>query len=675
MPPMVNIEPTTLGFAASGRLCNAEALPSVQDGRLLYEGPHFVTEPPGLVRFTNSTGARLDCRGGGTPPVDVRWTLDSGDPVAYVPGVRESLPNGSLLFAPFPARLFRRDVHGGRYRCVVSSSLGRVVSRTVRLRPVVLQSYRVTARDGRAPPGQSALLTCHVPDHVRATVQITSWSVNGALNVYPTLMGDDKYHMLPSGELIVRDVTHDDVMGRYLCRTVHMMTDEHVISERLATVIVEEPKPAGRPPRIVASSAALHVRETDDAVLFCVGHASPTAPVISWSRRRSLAADQPAVEPLGAGGDVTPAGALLVIRSARPRHTGWYSCRAESPAGHATADVFLEVQMILSVSVSPARVTVNRGGTFRLTCTAPRPASLLWLRDGARIDTGRHLSVAQEMTSDLQVSRLEGADMKQSAQGMYQCFASSKFDSVQAAVQVLLGDSHPVLLEKFINHTVPPFAAISLRCVANASPTPQISWLLDGYPLSPDHRRLIGQYVSANNDVISHVNISSAMPVDGGWITCRAANRFGAVQHAARLNIYGKPQVRPMPEVLAVAGESLLLTCSVGGHPIHEITWSQDGRRLPVGREQRVFANGSLLLERVQKSSSGGGYSCTARGAGDATSTGNVNVKVIVPPSIRPFLLGNFSAGERAQVLCFIKSGDSPLTLTWLRDGRPAGRP
>ncbi|XP_037087589.1 Down syndrome cell adhesion molecule-like protein Dscam2 [Pollicipes pollicipes] len=195
--------------------------------------------------------------------------------------------------------------------------------------------------------------------------------------------------------------------------------------------------------------------------------------------------------------------------------------------------------MILSVSVSPARVTVNRGGTFRLTCTAPRPASLLWLRDGARIDTGRHLSVAQEMTSDLQVSRLEGADMKQSAQGMYQCFASSKFDSVQAAVQVLLGDSHPVLLEKFINHTVPPFAAISLRCVANASPTPQISWLLDGYPLSPDHRRLIGQYVSANNDVISHVNISSAMPVDGGWITCRAANRFGAVQHAARLNIYG----------------------------------------------------------------------------------------------------------------------------------------
>ena len=55
---------------------------------VMYQGPRFVSEPPGLVRFTNSSGAQLDCRGSGTPPVDVRWTLVSGEPVSYVPGVR-----------------------------------------------------------------------------------------------------------------------------------------------------------------------------------------------------------------------------------------------------------------------------------------------------------------------------------------------------------------------------------------------------------------------------------------------------------------------------------------------------------------------------------------------------------------------------------------------------------
>ncbi|XP_037071298.1 Down syndrome cell adhesion molecule-like protein Dscam2, partial [Pollicipes pollicipes] len=201
-----------------------------------YEGPQFLLEPPGLVRFTNTSGTRLDCRGRGTPPLDVLWTLDSGDPVSYVSGVRESLSNGSLYFHPFPARLFRLDVHGGRYRCVVSNRYGKIISRMVRLKPVVLQDYEVTAVGGRSPPGQSALLTCRVPAHVRSAVKVTSWGVDGVLNVYPTLFGDEKHHMLPSGELIVRDVTEDDVSRRYICRTVHMMTDQHVVSRQPATI-------------------------------------------------------------------------------------------------------------------------------------------------------------------------------------------------------------------------------------------------------------------------------------------------------------------------------------------------------------------------------------------------------------------------------------------------------
>ena len=52
---------------------------------------------------------------------------------------------------------------------------------------------------------------------------------------YPT---DEKYHMLPSGELLVRDVSSDDVTKRFLCRTVHLMTDQHVISQQPAKVVL-----------------------------------------------------------------------------------------------------------------------------------------------------------------------------------------------------------------------------------------------------------------------------------------------------------------------------------------------------------------------------------------------------------------------------------------------------
>ena len=47
---------------------------------------------------------------------------------------------------------------------------------------------------------------------------------------------DEKYHMLPSGELLVRDVSADDVSRPFLCRTVHLLTDQHVISRQPARV-------------------------------------------------------------------------------------------------------------------------------------------------------------------------------------------------------------------------------------------------------------------------------------------------------------------------------------------------------------------------------------------------------------------------------------------------------
>lgn len=86
---------------------------------------------------------------------------------------------------------------------------------------------------------------------------------------------------------------------------------------------------------------------------------------------------------------------------------------------------------------------------------------------------------------------------------------------------------------------------------------------------------MIGQYVSGNGDVISHVNISAVRVSDGGLYRCEASNTAGAVSHQARLNVYGPPQVRPMGRISAVDGEDFQVTCPVGGHPIDKIIWKK----------------------------------------------------------------------------------------------------
>lgn len=66
---------------------------------------------------------------------------------------------------------------------------------------------------------------------------------------------------------------------------------------------------------------------------------------------------------------------------------------------------------------------------------------------------------------------------------------------------------------------------------------------MDSQPIidvSSLHRYAIGQNVDNSGDVISHLNITHVRADDGGLYKCIATNSMGSVEHAARLNVYGK---------------------------------------------------------------------------------------------------------------------------------------
>lgn len=75
--------------------------------------------------------------------------------------------------------------------------------------------------------------------------------------------------------------------------------------------------------------------------------------------------------------------------------------------------------------------------------------------------------------------------------------------------------------------------------------------------------------------MVSYVNVSSVRPEDGGQYTCTAENGAGKARHSGRINVLGPPFVRPMSNATAVAGDTLELTCPVGGYPIESIRWEK----------------------------------------------------------------------------------------------------
>ncbi|XP_071035293.1 cell adhesion molecule Dscam1-like [Parasteatoda tepidariorum] len=273
--------------------------------------------------------------------------------------------------------------------------------------------------------------------------------------------------------------------------------------------------------------------------------------------------------------------------------------------------------------------------------------------------------------------------------GHYLCKVHNSAGSDSAETEILVtGElflehiaSHypPTLLESFNDQTLEPGPSVTLKCVAQGNPLPQITWTLDSNIIPENPRFRLGDYVrtgGGSTEVVSYVNITSVRPEDGGLYKCVATNDVGEASHSDRLNVFGPPFVRTMANMSVVAGETLRLQCPVGGHPIENIKWEKDGVRLPNNHRQKIFPNGTLIVRNLERNSDSGSYKCIASNADGISAENSLFIKIIVKPFIEPFTFPkSLQQGQRFSVLCTITEGDQPIRIQWIKDGQQSFQP
>lgn len=128
-----------------------------------------------------------------------------------------------------------------------------------------------------------------------------------------------------------------------------------------------------------------------------------------------------------------------------------------------------------------------------------------------------------------------------------------------------------------------------------------------------------------------------------------------------------------MANQTVVAGTTMQARCPVAGYPLLEVHWAHNGRRLPTNHRQRVLANGTLLVDHMEKvQGDQGEYACIVRSPAGETAKGSFQVSIKARPSIEPFSLGkSLREGQRASIMCTISSGDLPITISWFRNDQP----
>ncbi|XP_050561791.1 cell adhesion molecule Dscam2 isoform X17 [Spodoptera frugiperda] len=619
-------------------------------------GPIFMKEPANRVDFSNTTGATVECAARGSPTPDIIWVRSDGTAVGDVPGLRQVQANGNLLFPPFRAEDYRQEVHAQVYACLARNSVGTIHSRDVNVRAVVSQYYVTEAENEYVIRGNTAIVHCKIPSFVSDFVYIEAWVMDDGqiLTVNNTSTAQEgKYLVLPSGELHIRDVGPEDGYKSYQCRTKHRLTGETRLSATKGRLVITEPINSA-PPKVPTKTIEFVEFAMESSVtLLCLAQAFPV-PVFRWYK---FVEGTTRKQPVTLDDRVKQVSGTLIIKEAKVEDSGKYLCVVNNSVGGESVETVLTVTAPLKATVEPATQTVDFGRPAVFTCRYEgNPVkTITWLKDG------------KDMKHHDATLRIES--VKKEDKGMYQCFIRNDQESAGASAELKLGGRFepPLIRHSFGEQTFRSGPSLRLKCVASGNPTPDIAWLLDGEKLTSGERLQIGQFVTADGNVESHLNISSVHTNDGGLYTCIASSKVGSASHAARVNVYGLPYVRPMKKRPVVAGDNLIVHCPVAGYPIDSIVWERDNRVLPINRKQKVFPNGTLVIENVERMSDEATYTCVAKNSQGYTAKGTLEVQVMVPPLIMPFNFGEvpFNPGDTALVNCVATKGDLPLDISW----------
>ncbi|XP_034142414.1 Down syndrome cell adhesion molecule-like protein Dscam2 isoform X19 [Drosophila guanche] len=628
------------------------------------KGPVFLKEPTNRIDFSNSTGAEIECKASGNPMPEIIWIRSDGTAVGDVPGLRQISSDGKLVFPPFRAEDYRQEVHAQVYACLARNQFGSIISRDVHVRAVVQQFYESEVNNEYVIRGNAAVLKCSIPSFVADFVQVVSWQDEEG-KLYGTLgeqqgAADGKYLVLPSGELHIREVGPEDGYKSYQCRTKHRLTGETRLSATKGRLVITEPVGSVRP-KVNAQDKHqfIDVELSRGFAMLCLAQSYPM-PLFRWYKFIEGTTRKQAVV---LNDRVKQVSGTLIIKDAVVEDSGKYLCVVNNSVGGESVETVLTVTAPLSAKIDPPTQTVDFGRPAVFTCqyTGNPIKTVSWMKDG------------KAMGHSEPVLRIES--VKKEDKGMYQCFVRNDQESAEASAELKLGGRFdpPVIRQAFQEETMEPGPSVFLKCVAGGNPTPEISWELDGKKIANNDRYQVGQYVTVNGDVVSYLNITSVHANDGGLYKCIAKSKVGEAEHSAKLNVYGLPYIRQMEKKAIVAGETLIVTCPVAGYPIDSIVWERDNRALPINRKQKVFPNGTLIIENVERNSDQATYTCVAKNQEGYSARGSLEVQVMVLPQIVPFAFEDvINTGDSIDLFCQIQKGDRPIKVSWSFERSPS---
>ncbi|XP_066283653.1 neuronal cell adhesion molecule-like isoform X3 [Branchiostoma lanceolatum] len=372
-------------------------------------------------------------------------------------------------------------------------------------------------------------------------------------------------------------------------------------------------------------------------------------------------------------------------------YEGKYQCKAANHRGTAVTN---EIEVTITASPLFAfdedrEITVPVGAQHVLECLpilgeAIPPPNIYWTKDGSNpIDLTERISI--DADNNLIFANIEEADA-----GEYSCRAEYvKLGTIRIANTLTLivdtasprGARAPSFLKRDIN--LPPVNRgedLTLRCITEGLPTPEVRWRrTSGGALPAARAKVVG----------TSLVIEEVVEGDAGSYECTASNSLGKNKYEVMVTVNAAPYWKTEPEGQMLApGDDATILCEAAGTPTPEVSWKRNGE--PLGAKHglirdhhfeeklkdqanRRVSGTTLSLSELVKDDSAV-YQCIARNnLGTRITNAYINV-VELPPIMLTAANKKYAyvQDQDAQLHC-LSFGSPKPQITWYKEELLAG--
>ncbi|KAG8178096.1 hypothetical protein JTE90_017445 [Oedothorax gibbosus] len=214
----------------------------------------------------------------------------------------------------------------------------------------------------------------------------------------------------------------------------------------------------------------------------------------------------------------------------------------------------------------------------------------------------------------------------------------------------------------------------SVTCTIRSGDTPvEFLWKKDDQNIQGNDGIKIQSVLDSSILVISSVSSKSS-----GNYSCVVKNSVGSDQFTSILKVTAPPIWKVEPTDLHTQeGASEVIYCEASGVPQPDIKWIKGGEEqrgdvitIDPSSNLKVLPSGTLSFNKIE-SSMNGMYTCIADNNLGTVLSKSIFVSVRDPPILAQFSFPSaLKEGERGSATCTIRSGDTPLEFTWLKDGQ-----